>query len=372
MKSRQPLWDPDTPVPARGDLSPLERVRISAIRPHSGRSFVHGASLLIQGSEMWCSFACNEGAENSDTETARMRRSPDGGRTWTPDEMIAGPGQGVGTSHGVFARTASGDVVTLLGTVADGMVGISTRRCTYQPQTRTWGEPEWVADGFWPLQEPLLTASGHLVLAGVWKSDHLPYLPLAAAPPAVLISTDPDLGRWRMVVPYVACDRPYWGESSVLVDGDRLLLVARSSKQVGYLLAGCSDDGGQSWSAMRVSDIPFTSSKPHIGRLSSGVPYLIGTSYAGVTGERSVLTISLGRPGSRTFGLTRVIRWADQPSEPDSAITGALSYPHAVEHEGTLHVAYSNDGGRGMNLNGLELASLDVRELTDAAAALVR
>lgn len=358
-----------TEVPERDDLTLVEGVSIAQIRPNLGHEFVHGAHLLPVGPDLWCAFAQNSGPENTATESAMLRTSADGGSTWSDDSPIATPEPSYGVSHGVFMRTATGDVHFLTGVVNDGMKGIGTRRYVWSPQTEAWTGPEWVADGFWPLQEPIRLDSGRLLMAGVWKSDGLAYLPYAAAPPAVLVSRDGTGAEWRMVVPLVESDGSYWGESSLLSCGDRLLLLARSSPETGVLLAAQSVDGGQSWSATAPTDLPFTSSKPHAGRLSTGEPYLIGTSFTGVTSQRSVLTISLGRPGSTEFTITRAIRFAEQSGLPDSSPGGALSYPHAIEHDGNLYITYSNDGGRRYNCNGIELATIPVTDMVELVQA---
>ena len=53
-----------------------------------------------------------------------------------------------------------------------------------------------------------------------------------------------------------------------------------------------------------------------------------------------------------------------EPAGSGESIEGAaLSYPYAVEHEGELYVAYSNDGARGANRNSAERAVTPVPNL---------
>lgn len=364
LSPQHTLWDPNTTVPERSALKNLEGTQFVQIRSHPREAFVHGANLSVVEGQIWCSFAHNDGAENTRTETARMRVSADAGQSWGEDMIIDEAYRDYGVSHGVFASVEGGTQMAFHPTVSDGNKSITTQRYEYDPGRRTWTGPVWVADGFWPLQEPQRLPAGNFVMAGVWKSDNLAK---TETPPAVLISRDDKMQDWQLVIPYVDCTDPYWGESSLLVDGEDLLLVARSSRQSGVLLAANSSDGGRSWTPVTPSNLPFTSSKPHIGRLSSGVPYLVGTSYKDVKGERSVLTISLGEAKSHTFSSTWAIRFADQHDLPDPSSAGWLSYPHAIEWSGKLYIAYSNDGGRGVNKNSLELAILDVEDLTALA-----
>ena len=77
------------------------------------------------------------------------------------------------------------------------------------------------------------------------------------------------------------------------------------------------------------------------------------------------LTITVGEPGENTFSKVFVIRHAvfeDGPGESDPG--AALSYPYAVEHQGKLYVAYSNNGQRRGNNNSAELAVIPIEKLT--------
>jgi hypothetical protein len=152
-----------------------------------------------------------------------------------------------------------------------------------------------------------------------------------------------------------------WGESAVIVDGSEILLIARYRKPVA--LVSVSDDYGRSWSLIRESNLPMAASKPYAGVLSTGQRYLIATTTADSGNSRRPLTIAVSRPGQKQFSTIYHIRDAVHDGPGESGPNVRLSYPYAIEHDGNLHVVYSNDGGRGGNRNSAELAVIPVVSL---------
>ena len=74
--------------------------------------------------------------------------------------------------------------------------------------------------------------------------------------------------------------------------------------------------------------------------------------------------IAVSRAGETR--LSRIFRIHDDVAPGgvvESTHAAALSYACAVEHDGRLYVGYSNDGGRGNNLNSAELAVFPVSDL---------
>jgi len=192
-------------------------------------------------------------------------------------------------------------------------------------------------------------------------------------PAAVAISRGDDFTRWDLVViPAAPHLGGIWGESTVIVEGERITNIARYGKQP-LALAATSDDGGRTWTTMRPSNLPMATSKPYAGRLSTGQRYLVCSTSADGGGRRAPLTIAVSKPDEPTFSQVFVIRHAEFPEGPgESHVRASLSYPYAIEHEGNLYVGYSNNGGnvgrvgQGRELwnnNSAELAVIPVRSL---------
>lgn len=353
--TQAPLW--------RGTFPALEEIptaeaTITTIRPYpddGSQPFVHGVALADHNGELWCSYAVNPGAENTSSEVVGLMRSSDAGRAWGSEIIVRSSDAATGLSHGSLV-SARGHLYSFNSTVRGGSGGIDGVEMTV---ARVVGDAGWFdsiasVPGFWPLQEPIRFRN-HWVVAGLFR-------PLNSAPgehasPAVARSRASDFSEWEpLVVVPVDAPAPYWGECAILVDGERLILLSRYGYSTPWLLASESWDGGSTWSPARVTGIPFSASKPAVGRLKDGRPFLVGSSYKGVQEERTPLTILLGAPGSSEFDSVFVI---------DHSPSARLAYPHGLQVGDDLLVAYSDDEGRGKNLNRLQLARLSTLQWRD-------
>ncbi len=357
------LWDPSQPVPKQSELAPLASVRFSVIKPYEperdgGYGFLHGVALQWHRHRLYASFGHNKALENTAGEEARGRVSNDGGRTWGPVFTIdAGQKeQGLAVSHGVFFVN-QGRLWAFLGAFYHGRERVHARAYLLNDATQAWEPRGLVVDGgFWPMQEPLRLANGNWIMAGFKVGD--------GEPASVAISHGDDLLRWdHVVIPRAASVRKMWGESTILVDGNRVLNIARYGDEAQALVS-VSEDGGHQWTPMASSNLPMVTSKPYAGRLRNGQRYLVATTTADSGKRRAPLTIAVSRPGATHFSKVFLIRGAESASGGESNPRGNLSYPYATEHGDSLYVGYSNNAGRkGMNLNSAEMAVIPLRSL---------
>ena len=368
------LWDDARPLPKSADLPVLEGVRFSVIKRYEfqkdGYRFLHGLGLGFHRGKLYASFGHNQGGENTDTEEARFCVSEDDGKSWSEVRtMDAGEGP-VGVSHGSFL-SHDGKLWAFMGAYTGTMQGIHTRAYRLNETSATFEALGTVIEGgFWPMQEPLRMDDGNWIMAGITAGV---YDEKGTHPAAVAISRGDDFTKWDLVPIAPAPGLPMWGESTVIVEGKRVTNLSRYGAEARALVA-TSEDYGRTWTTMRPSNLPMTTSKPYAGTLSSGQRYLVCTTTADSGKRRSPLTIALSRPGEETFSKVFVIRHALFPEGPGESHQGAaLSYPYAVEHEGKLYVGYSNSGdkstrvGTGRELwnnNSAELAVIPVSELS--------
>jgi hypothetical protein len=153
-----------------------------------------------------------------------------------------------------------------------------------------------------------------------------------------------------------------WGESSIIVDGPKMLNIARYGAKALALISK-SADFGRTWTTMGESNLPMTTSKPAAGLLSNGRRYLVCTTAANNGGRRAPLTIAISEPDKDVLSKVFVIRHAEHSGPCESNPKASLSYPCATEHEGRLYVGFSNNGGRRGNLNSAELAVIPIDAL---------
>jgi hypothetical protein len=358
------IWD--GVVPKAAEIPAIQGVEFHVIQRNEpqtdGYRWLHGVGLAWHKGKLYASFGHNKGGENTASEEARGRVSADGGRTWsdvfTIDTGTEAPDLAI--SHGVFL-SHGGTLWAFHGAFYDRMGRIHTRAYTLDETTARW-QPRGVVveGGFWPLNQPVKLADGNWIMPGISAKR---YSGISTNPAAVAISHGSDFTRWDLVAIPAPAGIKMWGESAIIVDGRRVVNIARYGARA-LALAAVSEDYGRTWTVSAPSNLPMATSKPCAGTLSTGQRYLICTTTADSGGRRAPLTIALSRPGEALFSKVFVIRHAVSPGGAvESHERASLSYPCATEHEGRLYVGYSNSGGRGGNHNSAELAVIPLERL---------
>ena len=359
-----PLWEQTQALPKSAELPSVQGAEFHVLkkqRPDNDECrFTLGVGLAWHKGRLYASYAFNKGDENTSTEEAHVRVSDDAGKTWS-SSVVMDSGEGnLAVSHGVFLSHA-GRLWAFMGAFYDRFQRTHTRAYTLNETSGSW-EPHGVIidGGFWPMQEPQKMADGNWIMAGIEVSDgsqdgqtHKANLP------AVAISHGNDFTRWDLVVIPAAPDLGgIWGESTVIVEGKRILNISRyGAKSVA--LAAVSQDNGRTWTPSTPSNLPMTTSKPYAGILSTGQRYLVCTTTADTGGRRTPVTIAVSRPGESVFSKVFVIRRSVFPEGPGVSDPRAdFSYPYAVEHDGKLFIGYTHKS-HGAN----ELAVLPVESL---------
>jgi hypothetical protein len=352
-------------LPKASEAPVLEGVQFHVIkkqRPDTdGCNWTLGVGLVWHKDKLYASYGFNKGAENTATEEAHVRTSSDGGKTWgEPTVMDHGEGN-LGVSHGVFLSRYD-ELWAFQGAFYDHFQRTHTRAYVLNETTGDWTPKGVVVDqGFWPMQEPQKMADGNWIMAGARVA--FGYDGIEGHLPAVAISHGEDLTKWDLVV--IATDdrvSQVWGESSVVVDGPRILNVSRWGGQA-RALAAVSTDYGRTWTLSCPSNLPMATSKPYTGTLSTGQNYLICTTTADSGGRRSPLTIAVSRPKEEAFSQVFVIRHALFPDGPGPSHANCqLCYPYAVEQAGSLYVGYAVKNHRTAEMAVIPISSLWVRD----------
>jgi lysophospholipase L1-like esterase len=371
-----PLWDNRVHLLKTAELPVLKDVRFSVIKPYEfdkdGYRFLHGVGLCFHKGRLYASFGHNKGGENTETEEARFCVSDDEGKTWSDVRTIDSGDGPVGVSHGAFL-SHNGTLWAFQGAYTGTMSGVHTRAYVLDEASDQWkSKGTVIEDGFWPMQQPQQMDDGNWIMAGLKVGEGNPAI--------VAISHADDFVKWDVVpIPQAKDLKKMWGESTVIVSGKQITNISRYGDKAEALVA-TSEDYGRTWSEMRPSNLPMTTSKPIAGTLSTGQRYLVCTTTADSGKRRSPLTIAVSRPGETVFSKVFVIRHAEFPDGPgESHPNAALSYPYAIEHEGKLYVGYSNSGdkstrvGTGRELwnnNSAELAVIPIHQLRTDERAL--
>lgn len=344
-------------IPNSKDLPLLKGVEFRVVKKYEpqvdGYQWLHGAAIVRHKDQWVASFGHNRGHENTGTELAQSRFSRDGGNTWGDMVLIDSTAGDIGISHGVF-MSQNDTLWAFQGAFYKNRQLVHMRAYHYDEARNTWIPKKGIAAecGFWPLQEPQQMNNGHWIMAGASIGGN--------NPPAVAICKNGNFSRWE-IVKIPTPEIRGWGESSVIIDGSRILLISRAPEPFAWV--SVSNDYGETWSKLQPSNLPMAGSKPYTGTLSNGTRYLIGTMTADAKHARHPLTIAVSRKGENTFTKIYAIRHAVHNGPGESHPNAALCYPYAVEYKGALWVVYSNGGDRRGNRNSMELAIIPIKEL---------
>ncbi|MFT7514993.1 MAG: hypothetical protein ACI9QL_004218 [Candidatus Omnitrophota bacterium] len=355
-----PLWNDTQTLPKAAELPQVAGAEFHVIkkpRPDTdGCKFTLGVGLAWHKGKLYASYAYNKGNENTPTEEAHVRVSGDGGKTWEPPVVMdAGEGD-LAVSHGVFL-SHGGKLWAFMGAFYAHTKlyhRVHTRAYWLNETTGAWEPQGAVVDGgFWPMQEPQKMADGSWIMAGFRIGP--------GNLPAVAISKGDDFTKWEMVViPAAPGLGRIWGESTIIVEGKRILNISRYGKKALALLS-VSEDHGRTWTPTTPSNLPMATSKPYAGILSTGQRYLVCTTTADTGGSRSPLTIAVSKPGESVFSNVFLIRTSVFEGTPGvSAANADFSYPYAVEHEGKLYVGYTHKSHAANELAVIPIAQLRI------------
>lgn len=131
----------------------------------------------------------------------------------------------------------------------------------------------------------------------------------------------------RLEVPKFSPDEPFWWQ---LPDG-RLHGLFRDNGGSSRLYQSFSSDSGRTWSRPKISNFPNSSSKCYPLRLASGQWAMI--SNANPKWGRRELHLSLSDDGLTFSKMARLVI--------PSKVATTFQYPHAIERDGHLLIAFS-------------------------------
>lgn len=141
----------------------------------------------------------------------------------------------------------------------------------------------------------------------------------------------------------LSAEEPYWW---ILPDGKNIMSLYRDNSKSGFLYRAFSTDNGRTWSKPVKTNFPDTASKFHGLKLSNGKYVLV--SNARPERPRDPLVLSISDDGLVFNKMAYLIggRWLD--------------YPHIMEHEGYLYVAFS---GAKQTIEVLKIKVSDLDEI---------
>lgn len=359
------LWNPESRIPKAAELPHVEGAEFYVLkkqRPDDDEcQWTLGVGLAWHKGKLYASYGFNRGSENTPTEEAHVRVSSDGGKTWGPPSVMDSGEGNLGVSHGVFL-SQGGKLWAFMGAFYDRFQRTHTRAYVLNETSGVWEPLGIIIDrGFWPMQQPQKMANGNWIMpgfrvaSGYGQADNLP---------AVAISRGDDFSQWEMVVLEAekSLGSNLWGESTVIVEDERILNISRYGARAVALLS-VSEDYGRTWTPAALSNLPMATSKPYAGTLSTGQRFLVCTTTADTGSKRSPLTIAVSNPGESIFREVFLIRTSVfEGTKGVSDPKADFSYPYAIEHDGKLYIGYTHKSHAANELAVIPVRSLAIRQ----------
>lgn len=346
--------------PNTADVRPLSGVTHLTIKPYEpqtdGVNWLHGVALCWHGDRLYASFGTNAGEENTCGECLHIRSSDDGGATWSASSVIASGSSVHGVSHGSLA-SVNGTLWAFAGSFSNDCSFVHTRAYRLEASGEWTEVGPVIGGGFWPMQNPIRLPDGNRIMGGLRAAKG--WNAAGGNRPAVAVSERNDFTKWRVIVPEGDMPAEEWGESTVDLRNGVLTLTSRPGWGESPMVVhtATSKDNGQTWTALKATEMKVVTAKPFTGTLSDGRRYLISTITSDGGERRSPLMIAWSAKNKTDYSYAASLA---------TGVTSArLSYASAVEKGGNLYIGYSDDGGRGGNLNSAELAVVPLKSLDD-------
>lgn len=288
----------------------------------------------------WCFWSHGPLVEDLATQHLRYATSADG-LTWSEVKILAGPPKdGFGyIARGLWIR--DGELIALAslfkapGYAGDGLELVAFR---WDSKSNSWGSAQRVLDnamnnfppkklptGEWMMSRRAGDRSVSLMIGGVKAIDDWRVVPFSSY-------TMDDGGR---------PEEPFWW----ILPDNNLVGLFRDNSRSGRIMRAFSTDNGRNWSKMVRTNFPDATSKFNALRTSRGYWVMVSNPNPK---RRNPLYLSISRDG---LVFTRMALlpipaklvhddWMHDPRFGSTSYT-SLQYPHVIEHDGALFIAFS-------------------------------
>jgi hypothetical protein len=336
-----PLWDPEIPIPSRGDLREPDGAEHKVLhRAGADRfNFLHDSAIVEQEGVLFAAwYNCPKG-EMKEESLIRGRRSHDRGRTWSEVEILASDREKRGIMYVpvAFGKHA-GKLYAYISNMTDSDIVTQCEVYLYRTSENTWESKGFIAEGFLPNAAPVALPGGGYIMGGR-VADGPGTKPIT---PAVALSKGGNVTEpWRVVrllpkgsLPDGA--RMRFPETALMVEPSRITAFVRNDGGKPILFE--SLDEGRTWSLPIKHNLPIGAAKIYAGTLSTGQRFIL-YNYS-TEGYRELLVLAVSRAHEPEF--SRMWRIHDGHSK-ELNVGPEWSYPCAIEAFGKLHIVCTSE-----------------------------
>lgn len=299
----------------------------------------------------WCMWSHGPIVEDKPTQHIRYATSQDGLK-WTDPKILVGPSDQEGFRHiargfwlrgdGKLRALASHDEALKDGKTHFFGVSLDLRSYLWDPASQSWKFEGIVFDNAINNFPPKRLPGGEWMMTRRDSNRALSFLR----------GGEPSIGVWE-VVPYSIKDRPdglkpeepYWYE----ISGGDLVALSRDNSRSGWLLRSFSTDAGRSWTSPVRTNFPDATSKFNVLKVSRGFYVMVNNANPAF---RNPLCISVSRDGLVFSSLRKLpipssidgVAWESGTMysiKYSDAKYDSLQYPHVIEQDGSLLIAFS-------------------------------
>jgi hypothetical protein len=278
--------------------------------------------------QFWCMWSQGPAVEDEPGQIVRYATSEDGLKWSEPQTLVGPPAEGYAyIARGLWVR--DGQLVALYAHFkGKGAFGVNKE---LRLEASVWDQQrgEWTPKGL-VFADAINNFPPTKLPSGEWMTTRRD----SRFNVFVLIGGLKGLDDWqsfpvasRRAVAGFSPDEPIWWPQP---DG-KLTALYRDNGGSGRLFRSSSDDDGRTWTKPAITNFPNATSKLFSLKTSAGDRVLISNANPKI--GRREMYLSVSRDGETFTGMGRL-------AIPQPRAT-TLQYPHAIEHDGKLYIAFS-------------------------------
>lgn len=338
-----PVWDPAVPFPSPQEMLELDivtHVSVERAKP-GGYHYLHEATIAWHRDRFYACWANHPVKETGDHDELIRGSASSDALHWSKPSIWA---------QAPLLGTTSINQPRLFSHKDKLYVFFTCWREEHIPATEIFilndatGEWEWQEEStipvFVPFCNPQRMDNGNWIVGGSshWNDA------------AVAISDGDNFLKWKkVIIPRPDNLKLLFPETAIVNRGNGKLLAFCRPQQhtpdapdAWTAPVAESNDCGQTWTTLGLSNFPLAPSQPFSGKLSSGHNYLLTNN---LEDKRCLLSIALTDSGGGLFRHIFKVRHQQWPKvrlfENSLGKPTELAYPVAMEHNGKLYIIYS-------------------------------